>query len=272
MLKIGDFVNSFILFNSVSFLGAIVLQANNIINIFDESYTSDGFCVSNKKMPILLQTHSLCFYFDTLFSCALYYLINNVTVNKDPDKNKEILLPVKNQIPGLFLHGLGHLAMPYLIDTSQNFNGTLKGIDNNFGKFVTICITSGFWYFMMKSINSSGNLPHWKIHSAVNAILALYIVPTLFNFTHTQTSIIVTLTTSNLLKKNKDVYYDLASTIIGLPTAIMPWIEGMYCDNFAVWYGGHLIYDITLPISCIIYHRVCYYKALQENIESKRTD
>tara|TARA_B100001094_G_scaffold77941_1_gene74259 strand:+ start:1904 stop:2701 length:798 start_codon:yes stop_codon:yes gene_type:complete len=258
-MRIGDLINSFILTNSIVFLGTIILQHNNYVNIFDKSYISDGFCISNKEKSILFQTHALCFYFDIAFCFVLNYLVNNCKIN---DNKKEVILsPIKEQIPGLFLHGLGHLGIPYLFDTTQNLNGTLAGISTNYGKGFSILTTISFWYFIMYSINSTGYLPFWKLHVILHSFLSLFIVPTLFNFTHTQTTIFITGSISNLLKNGdkKDIYYDFLNIFIGLPIALMPWVEAIYCENFAINYGGHLLYDISIPLSCIIYYNVCCY-------------
>ena len=52
---------------------------------FSPSFAQDGFCVSNKDGPVLMQSHALCFYEDTIFAILVWVLVNIIGKNMIPE-------------------------------------------------------------------------------------------------------------------------------------------------------------------------------------------
>ena len=57
---------------------------------------------------------------------------------------------------------------------------------------------------------------------------------------------------SNLANANKGVYWTIQSFIL-VPLGMMTWVEAMACDSFLIYFGGHLWYDLSIPIAVIAY-------------------
>ena len=81
-------------------LRIIVIKFNNIIGKilnstifwisgfgveFSPSFAQDGFCVSNKDGPVLMQSHALCFYEDTIFAILVWVLVNIIAKHMIPE-------------------------------------------------------------------------------------------------------------------------------------------------------------------------------------------
>ena len=43
----------------------------------------------------------------------------------------------------------------------------------------------------------------------------------------------------------------------------MSWVESISCDTFLVYYGGHLCYDMSIPIATIVFY---FYVNWKENL------
>jgi hypothetical protein len=49
---VGDVTNSIVLVNSFLYFGALLAQNQGKIDIFQKSFMTDGFCISNKDQSI----------------------------------------------------------------------------------------------------------------------------------------------------------------------------------------------------------------------------
>jgi len=252
-MRFGDIVNGVVVANSVSFL---CVQAFS--NSFSKSFLDDGFCVSNKDKPILIQSHALSFYSDTIFSIILYYMYNNIAVDFDPINNKKLLEPVKANIIAVFSHGLGHLNLAF---NSRFFSHRplILSISNLANKSVSVITLYIFWYYLIKAAYLTGNNYYWNVNAVLHTIFLSFVIPFNHSFTYVQTVLMLTAAISEYNLKDKDIYYDMKALIVHLPITIVGWIEALYCDKFFKNIGGHLIYDTTIPVSIIAYHMSLYY-------------
>ena len=57
-----------------------------------------------------------------------------------------------------------------------------------------------------------------------------------------------------LLRTDKDEAYDLAALLVSLPVGMVGWLEALSCDSFLVAYGGHVWYDLCIPLSMLVYY------------------
>ena len=58
---------------------------------FSPSFAKDGFCVSNKDGPVLMQSHALCFYEDTIFAILVWVLVNIIGKNMIPETDVALM-------------------------------------------------------------------------------------------------------------------------------------------------------------------------------------
>jgi len=196
-------------------------------------------------------------------------MYKNIKVDSNIETNNNLLEPVKANIGAIFFHGLGHLN---LVFTSKFIGKSPLWFNSNietYLKLISIFVYYYFWYFLVKAAYLNGTILHWRINAIIHTILNIFLIPTNYSFTYVQTTLMLTASLSELNLENKDIFYDIKAIIIHLPITIIGWIEAVFCDNFIEKYGGHLIYDTTIPLSVITYHGILYlmYTKNKQNIE-----
>lgn len=252
-MRFGDIVNGIVVINNLSFL---CTQA--FTNTFSKSFLEDGFCVSNKDKSIFLQSHALAFYSDTIFTAILYYMYNNIPVDSNTVNNKKLLEPVKANIVAVFSHGLGHLNLAF---NSKNFSNKplILTLNNFVNKSISMLMLYLFWYYLIKAAYLNGTRKYWAINSIIHTVTLSVVVPINHSFTYVQTILMLTAAISEYHLEDKDIYYDIKAFIVHLPITLVGWVEALFCDSFIKYYGGHLLYDTTIPISIITYHLILYF-------------
>ena len=264
MVRIGDYTHGLVLLLQFGYLYSMTLK-----DFFSKSFIEDGFCISNKHSHYLYQSHALSFYSDTIFSIILFYMYKNIRVESDIIINNKLLEPVKANIYAIFFHGLGHLNMAF---TSKFLSKSplwyTSGVKTHY-KLISMLVLYYFWYFLVKVAYLNGNILRWRISAIIHTILITFAVPFTYSFAYVQTSLMLTASLSELNLDNKNIFYDIKAIIVHLPVTIIGWIEAVHCDNFVEKYGGHLIYDTTIPLSMITYHSVLYfmYNKNKQNID-----
>jgi hypothetical protein len=115
---IGDAAHIFILLNATIFAYAVVMH--NESRIFDDVWRPDGFCISNKAVQYF-NSHDLCLYFDTIGAIAagiMYYSFQNTAGMEEANEL------VKNNIFGIFAHGLGHGGLSQSMLDAEWYSGS----------------------------------------------------------------------------------------------------------------------------------------------------
>ena len=79
----GDMLNVFNIVNCLAFMGLVLAQHSGMIDIFNQSFVKDGFCVSNKDKSIYMQSHAMCFYADTAYALVLWIFTKCCTQGMD---------------------------------------------------------------------------------------------------------------------------------------------------------------------------------------------
>ena len=272
--KTGDAAHIFILTNAAIFAYAVVMH--NESKIFDKVWRPDGFCISNKSVPHF-NSHDLCLYFDTIGAIAagmIYYFFNDTAGMGDANEL------VKNNIFGIFAHGLGHGQLSHaMIQTSvmthsqsQSLedvfdiiaNASLMGLIQQFGPVLF------FWTFLLKA--SMPNESYRKVVGplAVIASVLQIIVPPQFGFTYVQTVLLFAFSFKQLMRPDveKNEIYARYPIYVGCPLSVIAWIESTQCTNFVMGMGGHLIYDAYIVISMIYFYIVCWKDCFQSKVQA----
>ena len=252
MIRIGDYTHGVVLISQFGFLYSLLFT-----DMFSKSFIDDGFCISNKDSHFLYQSHALAFYSDTVFSLILFLMYKYTRLSSDIDLNNKLLKPVKANAFAVFAHGLGHLNLSF--KKSISHESIWYSESNTRSKVITIFIMYNFWYALIKAAYLNGNLLRWRINSVIHTLMATFFVSRHYSFTYVQTVLMSVGSLSELNETDKDVYYDIKAGIIHLPITMIGYIEAVYCDSFVKKYGGHLIYDTTIPISVILYYTVLYF-------------
>lgn len=117
-----------------------------------------------------------------------------------------------------------------------------------------------FWFPMMKSFLD-------QLHSIVVFLLSLLVVligqvfvPDLYGFMYVQTVITIIFAYQQLLqpRHDKEHYSYALFAFITLPLSIIPWFESMACSNWFVKYGGHVLYDVAIPVLLSLVYVLCW--------------
>ena len=83
--------------------------------------------------------------------------------------------------------------------------------------------------------------------------MSYFLVPANLGLAFVSTAVVLFGGIGAMIQKETNKYYEAASVLIGFPISVMAWVEGLTCDSFLVHYGGHVWYDVTIPLSMIAY-------------------
>merc|ERR1739848_44183 len=141
---IGDVVNGLVVINTLVYIGFIAAQSNGFGVEFSPSFAQDGFCVSNKDGPVLMQSHALCFYEDTIFAILVWALVNIIGKNMIPDSDVTLMT---RYAFSTFVHGCAHLSLAYR-DYNANPDDAVETWKPNFKPLRVITLLV-FWSTFM---------------------------------------------------------------------------------------------------------------------------
>ena len=82
--------------------------------------------MSNKDGPVLMQSHALCFYEDTIFAILVWVLVNIIGKNMIPETDVALMT---RYAFSTFVHGCAHLSLAYRDYTADPSDGTPVGKD-----------------------------------------------------------------------------------------------------------------------------------------------
>ena len=66
-------------------------------------------------------------------------------------------------------------------------------------------------------------------------------------------------------QKSRDEFYNLRTIFLVIPTSVVAWMEAFGCENYLRPIGGHAIYDLTIPVSSLVYFAIILLN--QSNID-----
>jgi hypothetical protein len=125
-----------------------------------------------------------------------------------------------------------------------------------------------FWYAFIRSIGQSSSYGTVITLSMIYNVINFFLVPTKFGFTYVQTILLMTASLFAITSPKRK-YYVAEAFLVNLPVGLVSWVEAIGCDAFLVKFGGHLWYDMSIPISFCLF---LTYVALQESSKKTKQD
>ena len=278
--RVGDIANAFAIVNTGLFMGATLLAHSGGKEIFswlkfDDRYLQDGFCVTNKNSALLyekyplLQSHILCFYFDSIAAVVLILLGRQFgnQLRARGAKTRDAFSPVASAAGAVFAHGAAHLGL-WFKTVRQGEATSLSDVVSSQSRLYALPGVFAFFFFLLRSAPSVPS-SHAAVHGLMHAIALVTIVPPVFSFSYVQTVLLWVASGYDLFRRpaaEKDAFYDLFACIVTVPIGLVAWVEGCGCDSFMTKIGGHLLYDATIPVSMFVYYAaaLCIYPSERE--------
>ena len=109
---VGDAINVLSMANIAIYIVSLILAHTNKVSwiSFSPAYAEDGFCVAGDTNNVLIQSHAICFYEDTITAIIIYFLAGLVGKRRIADCH--ISYQKRNAI-AIFFHGVVHLGHAY---------------------------------------------------------------------------------------------------------------------------------------------------------------
>jgi len=257
---LATFLNTAAWVLSVLHVASIVTDSLGLTDIFNQTYQTEGFC--KETMPTTsLTAFELCFWVDTLGSIFIFFLAF-------PNRNLKGMKFILMGLPGTILHGLAHLQLHYYEDSSLAKDLTMS--QQNVSYELLLGSMAGMTLFWM-ALTYPVLQHHMQLFtifliSVLYSVVMVFAMPQKFGFTYIQSVIISTWCLSELIAPNDQIHGVVVSACIMVPSVIVSWCEGLFCDGFLINYGGHAWYDSSLVVGLIAY---CSFILLTETQNPK---
>jgi len=262
--KVGDVFHVLTLINVFSYAFLVLKFAqptSDSKSIFDEKWQSQGFCVQNIDKPYW-NSHDLCLYTDSILAIGVAILYMALC-NTPTEGMKRVNPMMKWQSLSIFTHGIAHGMISYGLRQKQS-GGVLSSASatSAFSKQTKLIMGLVFWFPMIKSF-----LDQW--HSSLVFFLSLLVVligqtfvPDLYGFMYVQTVISIIFAWQQLQQKKheKEHYAYMLFAFVTLPISIIPWFESMACSQWFMDYGGHVLYDASIPLFLSAVYVACWWR------------
>ena len=266
----GHAANVLVVANALIFMMTVILASNPDSSLIPStflspSYQSQGFCVSNKDKSVFVQSHFLAFYGDVVCVAILwlylrYYRNSTIASQNSNHKNSHnsLLLAdyMQRQLLGIIMHGVAHADYGYhrkqdeeLFLTPIETHHTLSGKVSYCGGLLL------FWWFILRGITPQISVPPLLIVCILAQYIFAFHVPGRFGFAYVQTVIYVFAGSTSILYAGSDSLCQSdprlynAVSLARLVNGVMGWIEATQCDTFFKHIGGHVWYDVMIPLS-----------------------
>lgn len=267
MVRIGDVLHGISIIVVCGQFTALITDINGLSNIFSDFYRKEGFCRSREENDIF-DSFLWCFYVDTAF--CLYAALF-LTAFPHTDKMKPGSSEIWKAIPGVFAHGVAHLAqytnyLPQHGDMSLPNYWVLSGFKTH---MKTLIPTFMFWFFLTQAA-LNGSAKGAAISTPILTFIIHVFVPRNLGFVFVNAVLIVMFSISNLvMRDDKDGWYDLYAALVSFPIGIIGWIEGYFCLDFVRRFGGHVWYDGWICFGNVIFMLVALAYADKEKPKIK---
>jgi len=262
----GDAGKSLVLVMVTVFFGLLILHELDVIDVFSTVYQEEGFCVHAKTTNSWFRGHFLSFY-----ACSLTALWMRAMVfyGEFCGMSKESLKPIKKNSISLFGHSLGHAFLGY--QTNNSTGGTRVFEDLTFsGRIFAFVALQIVWYGFMRQRNSKrSHLTAFSLALFHNS-LQVFILPTRWFFTH----VLIAVLTSSALRglsrdpKDKTIYYALEAWLVDVNILVMTFVESFTCETFLIHVGGHLWFDMVVPIGFTVYFFLLFESHCEKRLDA----
>jgi len=260
--RLGDTGKVVVLLLCLLFLGSVALHELGLAASFSQAYLADGFCISNKQDSPFLQSHMLSFAADTVMTGWMCFLVRRGRQKEGMLENA--LAPIAKNSISLFGHGVGHLFLAMLpIFSSQDPSLTAQGdwaedlLGRKDANIVRLCLFASFlpvWYGFMRDRERSVvcTLSFAVSHNA----LQIFVLPPRFFFTHVLLAVLGNSAIRWMCKEEtkKSKYYAMETWLVDVPILFASFGEALSCDAFLVSVGGHVWFDMVVPVMFTVYY------------------
>lgn len=252
---IGNSLHAISTASVLAYTIAVIRHAKPGAGVFDEEWVEHGFCVINKDVPYW-NSHDLCLYFDTVLVAIGLLIYNSLKGMQVPVmKNADDYMLFR--LLGHLGHGIAHgfIAVKYREDNfegTQNITLMERVQQGDEGGTIHLVVKAavgvGFWCGLMKGVAPSLTPKNLVTLSFLAAYCQLHVRDTLaFGYVNAVLTVMSAYMQIMLPSEKKEYSYALFS-VISLVLSIIPWIEAMACQSVASKFGGHLIFDVTIPV------------------------
>ena len=234
--------------------------------LFDQEWLEHGFCVINQDIPYM-NTHDLCLYVDTVL-VAMGLLMHRKlkgTIKHQAMKSSDDLL-LYNML-GHLGHGIAHgfIGAKY---REEGYKGAQYGTymdrvaRGDEGGMIELTIKGiallGFWCGLLKGVAPSLTMGKLFVLSLLVGYSHLHVPDILaFGYVNAVLTVLNTYIQVSLPTEMKEYSY-VAYSLVGLVLTIIPWIEATACQSVASKLGGHLIFDVAIPIGVMVAYTCSY--------------
>jgi len=247
-MRSGDIAKSLVIILTLSFTVCMIGHELGIIDFFSKSYRERGFCICYSDKSPLIQTHSITFYVDALMALFMFAIVK---AGQKANMIEKSLRPIKKNAYSLFGHGCGHLLLA--IGTKSDSSGIFENLTMR-NRVLLYPIFLVVWYGFMSDSRRS-----FKVSISL-AILhntaQVFFMPTRLFFVHVLLAVLLSSALRGLAREpwEKDRYYDLEAILVDVPILLATFGEAITCDSFLVNYGGHVWFDMVVPIGYLVYY------------------
>lgn len=252
----GDVAKLIIIALCLIFLGSVVLHDLGLLNAFSRSYLEDGFCVSNSE-SLLWSSHAISFYANTLTALGMAFLVCHA---RRSGLGEPAIAPLMKNSLSLFGHGIGHLFLAVHTssgsssDSSSSGSGAISEEHSPVARFIMFVAFFPVWFAFMTDRRRSlvATLGFTLCHDA----LQTYLLPQRFFFTHVLMAVLLgsAVRWIGRPRAEKNRYYALEAWLVDVPILLAAFGEALTCDGFLVRFGGHVWFDMVVPIGFTMYY------------------
>jgi len=262
---IGDAGKLLVLVLLVPFFLLLVLHELNFIDVFSTLYQEEGFCVHAKVENPWLRGHAMSFYACSAMALWMQFL---VYCGQQSGMSDDSLKPVKKNSISLFGHSLGHAYLAY--QTNHATGGARIFEDLTFkGQMLTFAALQVVWYGFMRQRSAKRSARFAFMLALFHNSLQVFILPTRLFFTHVLLAVLASSSYRGFNREYKDktIYYALEAWLVDVNILVMTFVESFTCETFLIHIGGHVWFDMVVPLGFTVYFGILFRQHCRENFD-----
>ncbi|KAL7525543.1 hypothetical protein ACHAWF_001410 [Thalassiosira exigua] len=237
----------------LAYTAAAILLAKPGLGFFDDEWVEHGFCVINRDVPYW-NSHDLCLYCDVAL-VAIGFLVRKslgggvARAAPAMERADEVM---RSSLLGHLGHGIGHGFIAAKMRSDNNIEGVELGLDGSDPgwQMARAILGPGFWCGLLKGVvpSSMSGRQLVALSVAVDYVGRSYVPKNLgFGYVNAVLALVSACKSATIPEEEKGYSY-AAFSAVGLVLSIIPWIEAMACQSVASKLGGHLIFDVAIPV------------------------
>ena len=244
-MRAGDIAKAATLVAVLFFLACVVLHEIGHVNVFSASYREQGFCVADNG-------HALSFLTDAAMAALMLLCVRH---GHHLSMSTPSLAPIKKNAISLLGHACGHL---FLATQSTEAAGASRAFEDLSmpNRLLTFLALTAVWYGFMRDRRRS---VAWTLGLATaHNGLQCFWLPSRFFFAHVLLAVLLNSAVRKLAlpAAEKDIYYDMEAWLVDIPIVLMTFVEALSCDAFLMDIGGHVWFDMAVPVGFAVYYGV----------------